>query len=93
MAKIVTRDSRGRPVHPDKVLPHWATHQNVRSRDTRPLMVKKLLVQPYKHFLSWGAAVAQWIRLCLPFCRPGSNPKHTIYACINLNCDTMKRRK
>ena len=22
--------------------------------------------------------MAQWIRLCLPFCPPGSSPKHTI---------------
>ena len=32
----------------------------------------------------WGAAIAQWIRLHLPSCRPGSSPKHTIYAFINL---------
>ena len=39
--------------------------------------------------LSGGAAVAQWIRLRLPSCRPGSNPKHTIYTFIKLylNCD------
>ena len=38
-----------------------------------------------------GAAVAQWIRLSLPSCRPGSNPKHTIYVRF-LNCDMMKRQ-
>ena len=27
-----------------------------------------------------GAAIAQWIPLHLPFCRPGSSPKQTIYA-------------
>ena len=26
--------------------------------------------------------IAQWISLCLPSCRPGSSPKHTIYAFI-----------
>ena len=25
---------------------------------------------------SWAAAIAQWIRLRLPTCGPGSNPKH-----------------
>ena len=35
------------------------------------------------------AAVAQWNRLHLPFCRPGSNPIHTVYAFIKLylNCN------
>ena len=45
----------------------------------------------------WGAAVAQWIRLRIPFCRPGSNSKYTIYAFmnlnLNLNCGVLKRRK
>ena len=40
-----------------------------------------------------GAAVAQWIRLRLPSCRLGLNPKHTTYAFINLNlnlnCDVL----
>ena len=44
-----------------------------------------------------GAAVTQWICLRLPFCCPGSNPKHTIYTFINLNlnlnCNMLKRRK
>ena len=43
-----------------------------------------------------GAAVAQWIRLRLPSCRLGLNPKHTTYAFINLNlnlnCDVLKRQ-
>ena len=26
-----------------------------------------------------GAAIAHWIRLHLPSCRPGSSPKHAIY--------------
>ena len=39
------------------------------------------------------AAVAKWIRLRLPSCRPGSNPKHTIYALFNMNGDMLKRRK
>ena len=29
-----------------------------------------------------GPDIAQWIRLRLPFCCPGSSPKHTIYAFI-----------
>ena len=33
-----------------------------------------------------GATIAQWIRLHLPSCRPGSSPKHTIYAFFNLYC-------
>ena len=36
------------------------------------------------NLLWWGAAIAQWICLHLPSCRPGSSPKHTIYAFINL---------
>ena len=44
-------------------------------------------------YLTWVEAVAQWIHLRLPSAAPGSNPKHTIYAFINLNCDTLKRRK
>ena len=35
-----------------------------------------------KSFTYRGAAIAQWIRLRLPSCRPGSSPKHTIYAFI-----------
>ena len=31
-----------------------------------------------------GTAIAQWIRLRLPFWGLGSNPKHTVYALINL---------
>ena len=49
-----------------------------------------------KHSDKGGAAVAQWVRLRLQSCRPpGSNPKHTIYAFINLNLnyDMLKRRK
>ena len=50
-----------------------------------------------KIFSLWVATIAQWIHLQLPSCRPGSNPKHTIYAFINLNlnlsCDMLKRRK
>ena len=30
----------------------------------------------------WGVTIAQWIRLHLPFCRPGLSPKHTIHAFI-----------
>ena len=31
-----------------------------------------------------GAAIAQWIRLRLPFATPGSSPKHSIYGFIKL---------
>ena len=31
-----------------------------------------------------GAAIAKWIRLHLSYCRPGSNPKHTIYGLNHL---------
>ena len=27
-----------------------------------------------------ASAIAQWIRLCLPYCCPGFNAKHNIYA-------------
>ena len=30
-----------------------------------------------KKLLSCGAAIAHWIRLRLPSCRPGSSPEHT----------------
>ena len=48
-----------------------------------------------KNELNWGADKAQWIRLRLPSCPQGLNPKHTIYAFINLNlnCEMLKRRK
>ena len=33
-----------------------------------------------KNILKWGAAIAQWIHLCLPSCCPGFNAEHNIYA-------------
>ena len=44
---------------------------------------------------SKGTAIAQWIRLHLPSASPGSSPKHTNYAFINLHLNSVmwKRRK
>ena len=42
------------------------------------------------------AAIAQWIRLCLPFCHPGSNPKHInlcFYQCKLWHVEKMKINK
>ena len=42
-----------------------------------------------------GAAVAQWIRLHFPSCRPEFESKHNIYALFNLNFyfEMLKKRK
>ena len=43
-----------------------------------------------------GAAIAQWIRLGLPSCRPGSSPKYSIYAfyskILYSNCHCVEKR-
>ena len=42
-----------------------------------------------------GVVIAQWIRLRLPYYRPGSNPKHSIYAFIIYSqiCTNLQREK
>ena len=52
----------------------------------------------YKIKPSWDAAIAQWIRLCLPSCRPGfeSQAYHlSFYKFIVVSCgnDENKRKK
>ena len=39
-----------------------------------------------------GAAIAQWIRLCLPSCRPCSSPKNILYAFLIYSiCDIFEK--
>ena len=40
-----------------------------------------------------GAAIAQWVRLCLPSCSPGFDPQaqHLRFFNLYLNCDEKKR--
>ena len=43
-----------------------------------------------KREIKMGAAIAQWIRLRLPPCRPGSTPKNTpIHVFLNKNGEEM----
>ena len=48
-----------------------------------------------KHMSSWGAAIAQWIHLCLPSCRPGfqSDAHHLRFINLYLNCVMWKKTK
>ena len=49
----------------------------------------ELLVNSYTIRSLWGAVIAQWIRLRLPSCTPGSSPKYNIHAYVDLyssNC-------
>ena len=48
------------------------SHCHITSHSTtpRPINWARLLLF-LRYSMIWGAAIAQWIRLCLPFCRPG----------------------
>ena len=45
-------------------------------------LLPSLNLDHFSIFHPRGTAIAQWIRLHLPFCHPGSSPKHIIYAFI-----------
>ena len=53
--------------------PEWSKIINVMSKELNDNKADQT-------FDGLGAAIARWIFLHLPSCRPGSNHKHTIYA-------------
>ena len=85
-----------------------AVLQNTTSNETIQINTSKdgWLAESYKALPQWqhfrvrtplakkdfSIAIAPCICLHLPFCGPGSNPKHTIYAFFNLYWNCNKKR-